>query len=110
MASMVSDLNALAETVLAEARDSKRGRASHSLSHGDRLTVTLIGLTAGQSLGEHNAPPAATLQLLQGRATLRTRADSEELAAGHMVPIPRVRHDLVAAEDTVALLTVALDG
>lgn len=107
---MVSDLNALSEALLAEARDSKHGKASHSLVHGDRQTVTLIALLAGQALGEHNAPPAATLHVLRGRAVLHADGATTELAAGHLAPIPPQRHDLAADEDTVALLTVSLDA
>jgi quercetin dioxygenase-like cupin family protein len=106
---MVTDLNQLAETLLTEARDATNGVVSRTIVHGDRQRAVLMGMLAGHSLGEHNAPPAATLQVLSGRATLHADGQQTRLEAGQLVEIPPVRHDLAAEEDTVAILTVAID-
>lgn len=106
---MISDLDTLSEAVLTEARDSKHGKASHLIVGGDRQRVVLMGLLAGSALGEHNSPPAATLQVLRGRARLHGGGEDVEVTAGQLSPIPDERHDLAAVEDTVALLTVSLD-
>lgn len=106
---MTTDLTALIDPLLSTARESKRGRATHPVIQGERQRVMLIALLAGEALGEHNSPPAATVQVLRGRATVHSATDSVELAAGEIGPIPPERHDLAAIEDSVVLLTVALD-
>lgn len=106
---MVTDLNHLAETLLTEARDASNGVVSRAIVHGDRQRAVLMALRAGAALGEHNAPPAATLQVLSGRATLHAGGGETRLEAGQLAEIPPMRHDLSAQEDTVAILTVAID-
>lgn len=106
---MVTDLNQLAETLLTEARDATNGVVSRAIVHGDRQRAVLMAILAGSSLGEHNAPPAATLQVLSGRARLQADGQETRLEAGQLTEIPPVRHDLSADEDTVAILTVAID-
>jgi quercetin dioxygenase-like cupin family protein len=106
---MVTDLMAVAETLLTEARADRHGRASDTVVHGDRQRVTVLALLAGQSLGEHNSPPAATVHLLRGRATLHGASGSIDLEAGQLAAVPPERHDLSASDDTVLLLTVSLD-
>ena len=105
---MVTDLYELGEELLAEASGATNGVASRAVVHGDRQRAVLIAIRAGHGLGEHGAPPAATLQLLKGAATLRAGDAEIELSAGRLTEIPQQRHDLTAAEDTVALLTVAI--
>ena len=69
-----------------------------------------MAFTPGGALGEHDAPPAATLQVLRGRALLKAGDDEWDLGAGELVPIPQARHSLeVRDEDAVVLLTVAVD-
>ncbi|MGN6251350.1 MAG: cupin domain-containing protein [Marmoricola sp.] len=106
---MVTDLNQLAETLLTEARDATNGVVSRAIVHGDRQRAVLMAIRAGSSLGEHNAPPAATLQVLSGRASLHAGGQETRLEVGQLTEIPPMRHDLAATEDTVAILTVAID-
>lgn len=71
------------------------------------LRQTLIALTAGTVLGEHESPGEATLQVLEGRVVLRVDSDQWEAGVGDHVVLPPQRHDLAAQADAVVLLTVA---
>jgi quercetin dioxygenase-like cupin family protein len=104
------DLHALGEELLAAAGESGHGRASRAVIHGDRQRAVLMAFKPGGALGEHDAPPAATLQVLRGHALLRAGEQEWDLGPGELVPIPQERHSLeVRDEDTVVLLTVAVD-
>ncbi|MGW8883751.1 cupin [Streptomyces sp. NPDC055749] len=105
----MDDLNALAVEHLATARTSAHGRSAHLLLHEDTLRQTVIALTGGSALDEHNAPPAASLQVLRGAVRLTAASGDVELAAGTLHPIPQERHGLLALEDAVVLLTAVND-
>ena len=76
--------------------------------HEHALRQTLIALTAGSGLAEHNSPGEATLQVLRGRVRLTAAGDSVEAEAGEFLVIPPQRHSLDAIDDSAVLLTVAL--
>lgn len=98
---------ALADELLAEARAANAGRASRTVFGGRDRTMrqTLIALTAGSDLAEHEAPDEATLLLVKGAVELRVGADAQSLRAGDHVEIPQARHSVHATEDSVFLLT-----
>jgi quercetin dioxygenase-like cupin family protein len=105
----ITSLTALASQQLHEARSASAGRSAVTV-HGGRehhLRQTLIALTAGTRLGEHESPGEATLQVLEGEVTLHAEGEAHELRAGEHGVIPPSRHDLVAGTDAVVLLTVA---
>ncbi len=106
---MVTDLNSLSDRLLAEAAEHPRGRAAHLIISGDRMRVTAMALQAGQALGEHESPPAATLQVLSGEVVLHAEGEATPLRAGEIAPIPQARHDLAATTDAVVVLTACLD-
>ncbi|HPU14174.1 MAG TPA: cupin domain-containing protein [Aeromicrobium sp.] len=97
---------------LEAARTSGRGRSAKALHPGrhNRLRQTLIALLAGEALGEHEAPPEATLQVLSGQVRITAGDDSWQGATGDLVIIPDRRHDLHAEVDSVVLLTTIVDG
>ena len=103
-------LTALADEHLAVARTSASGRSAHTVhgGHEHALRQTLIALTAGSGLAEHNSPGEATLQVLCGRVRLTAAGDSVEAEAGGFLVIPPQRHSLDAIDDSAVLLTVAL--
>ncbi|MEU3607132.1 cupin [Streptomyces sp. NPDC035033] len=103
------DLPALADEHLAAARTDPHGRSARLVLHDGVLRQTVIALTAGTSLDEHNAPPAASLQVLSGRVRLTTHGWEDELAAGVLRMIPKERHGLTAVNDSVVLLTAVND-
>ena len=89
------------------------GGCSASTVYGGReqiLRQTLIALTAGTSLSEHESPGEATVQVLLRRVRLLAGTDSWEGRRGDLMVIPQRRHSLRAVEDTAVLLTVAQDG
>ncbi len=102
-------LTRLGEEQLAAAREAGSGRAAATVFGGREhdLRQTLIALVEGRSLGEHDSPGEASLQVLSGRVRLHAREESWEGAEGDYLVIPPVRHDLEAITDSVVLLTVA---
>jgi len=104
-----TSLTRLGEEQLDKARAASSGRAAVTVhgGHEHDLRQTLIALAEDRSLGEHEAPGEATLQVLVGRVRLTAGEDTWEGSAGDHVVIPQHRHDLAALTDAVVLLTVA---
>ncbi|GAA2918707.1 MULTISPECIES: cupin [Streptomycetaceae] len=105
----MDDLNALADEHLTAARANAHGRSAHLLLRQEPLRQTVIALTSGSALDEHNAPPAASLQVLRGSVRLTAASGDVELMAGVLHPIDQGRHGLLALEDAVVLLTAVND-
>ncbi|MEU7445196.1 hypothetical protein EES47_12260 [Streptomyces sp. ADI98-12] len=105
----MDDLNALADEHVTAAHTGQHGRSAHILVHEDCLRQTIIALTAGTRLDEHNAPPAASLQVLRGVVRITMVSGDVELRAGQLHPIPQERHGLLAVEDAAVLLTAVND-
>ena len=101
-------LDAVAREQLEAARDADAGRSSTTVvgGHERSLRQTVIALTAGQELAEHENPGEATLQVLAGRVVLRAGAQTWDGRTGDLIVIPAGRHGLVAEEDAALLLTV----
>ena len=102
------DLRELAEELLGRARKEHAGRAARTLPHPvDGLRHTVIALTTGSALDEHESPGSASLLVVRGRVRLVTGDDGLELGEHEIGPIPDARHSLHAEEDSVVLLSVA---
>jgi len=71
------------------------------------LRQTLIALTAGAVLSEHENPGEATVQILGGRVRLVADATEWEGRDGDLLIVPQARHALHALEESAVLLTVA---
>jgi quercetin dioxygenase-like cupin family protein len=102
-------LDALADEHLALARQSPQGRSAHTVvgGRGHVLRHLLLALLEGQELADHESPGEATILVLRGQVTLGTAGDSCSVGATEMVAIPDERHNLVAVEDSVVVLTTA---
>jgi quercetin dioxygenase-like cupin family protein len=104
-----TSLTRLAEEQLEKARGASSGRAAVTVhgGHEHDLRQTVIALADGRSLGEHESPGEATLQVLSGRVRLVAGDEAWEGAEGAHLVIPPTRHDLTALTDAAVLLTVA---
>jgi quercetin dioxygenase-like cupin family protein len=78
------NLAAAAVKLLERAAAAPAGRAALTLvpGAGVPLKQTLLALRGGMQLAEHDAPGAATLQVLHGRVRLVTSEESWELGQG----------------------------
>ena len=105
-------LTALAREQKERAVSSTSGRSARTVwgGHEHVLRQTLIALTAGSSMSEHENPGEATLQVISGRVRLVSGDKHWEARQGDLLFVPPARHSLVAVEDVVVLLTVAKLG
>ena len=103
-------LTVLATELLSAAKTASNGRGARTIYGGrdHALRQTLMALTAGRGLAEHQSPGEATLQVLVGRVRLTAGCDSWEGSAGDYVHIPPDRHSLDAIDDAVIVLTVVV--
>lgn len=105
------NLHEVGEQLLAEARVGPAHRAARTIVGGSEATLrqTLLALHAEASLGEHEAPGAASIYVVIGRVRLHTEQRAWRLSVGEFLPLPPVRHWVDAEEDSVVLLSVAVD-
>ncbi|SFC02346.1 cupin [Streptomyces aidingensis] len=102
----MEDLTALAELHLARAQTDDRGRSAHLFLHDGPLRQSVIAMRTGAELDEHEAPPAASLQVLHGRVRVTTEGNGAiDLEAGQLTRLPQLRQTLRALDDAVVLLT-----
>ncbi|MGC0418250.1 cupin domain-containing protein [Embleya sp. AB8] len=93
---------------LASARSTSSGRSSVTMLGGSRqhLRQTLIALTTGNSLAQHESPGEASLIVLTGHVRMTTDDDTIEGTSGDLLVIPEAPHSLEAVEDSAVILTV----
>lgn len=105
------DVPELAQDLLDEAKDPehKSGRTARTLVGGRdaNLRHTLIALRADAKLSDHESPGEATVLVLEGEVSITVGDHGTRIPAGQIMEIPRMRHGLVAHEDSVVVLTVA---
>lgn len=99
------DLVDLTRAHLAAAHASEHGRSAELVLHDGVLRQSVIALTAGSELAEHNSPPAASLQVLVGAVRVTGAEPVPVVSAGQLVVLTHERHAVRAEEDSVFLLT-----
>lgn len=100
------DLATVADTILQTARQSEHGRHAELLILDGHLRQSVIALTSGSRLADHNAPAAATVQLLRGSIEVTTESGpAARLSQGQLGQLTKERHGVLALEDAVFLLT-----
>jgi quercetin dioxygenase-like cupin family protein len=107
-----SSLTALARQQLKLAATASSGRSAHTVygGHEHVLRQTVIALTSGRRLDEHDNPGEATVHVLHGRVRLTAGELGWEGSPGDLIIVPRSRHALEALQDSAVLLTVAKTG
>jgi quercetin dioxygenase-like cupin family protein len=102
-------LEAIAREQAKRAAAASSGRSAQTVygGHEHALRQTVLALTAGSSLDEHESPGEATVQVLRGRVRLTAGQVAWEGRAGDLLVVPEVRHALQAIEDSAVLLTVS---
>jgi quercetin dioxygenase-like cupin family protein len=100
-------LDALARELLEAAGRSPAGRSATTVvgGHEHVLRQTLVALTAGAVLSDHENPGEATLYVVRGRVEVTAGEDKWDGRTGDLVEIPPARHGLRAIEDSAVLLT-----
>ncbi|MFF8290983.1 cupin [Streptomyces sp. NPDC016309] len=103
------DLNVIAEEHLVAAHADEHGRSANLILRDPPLRQSVIALTAGTSLDEHNTPPAASLQVLRGVVRVTAQSGDVELTMGTLYLLPPERHGVTAVTDAAVLLTAVND-
>src|SRR2546429_222497 len=107
-----TSLDAVAREQLEAAGRAAASRASVTVvgGHEHVMRQTVVALTAGADLSEHENPGEATLYVISGRVELRAAGNSWQARTGDLVEIPPSRHSLHALEDSAVLLTAVPRG
>lgn len=105
----MTDIATLAEEHMSAAQASEHGRSAVMIVQDGPLRQTIVALRAGVVLGEHNAPPAASLQVLDGSVTVVAASGRVIVNTDQLEVLVHERHSVEANEDSVFLLTVVTE-
>jgi quercetin dioxygenase-like cupin family protein len=102
-------LDAIAREQAKRAAAAPSGRSATTVygGHEHALRQTVIALSGGAALDEHESPGEATIQVLHGRVRLTAGQTVWDGRTGDFLIVPDARHALAALEDSAILLTVS---
>ena len=86
-------LTALARQHLDSARTASSGRSAHTVygGHEHALRQTLMAMTAGSTMDDHESPGEATLEVLQGRVRVTNSTAGWDGSPGDLIVLPKVQ-------------------
>lgn len=101
-------LDAVAREEAKRATEAAAGRSSRTIygGHDKHLRQTVIALSAGETLSEHENPGEATIVVLEGRLRLTTDQARWDGRHRDLLVVPQAKHAVEALSDTQFLLTV----
>lgn len=99
------DVQQLAQEQIDRAHQDEHGRSAQVLVHDGPLRQSIIALTKGSVLAEHNSPPAASILVLRGTVAVTTAERVDTLPAHHLTELTHARHGVEALSDAAFLLT-----
>jgi quercetin dioxygenase-like cupin family protein len=103
------DLNKEGETLLSEARSAPAGRAGRTLVKDGPMRLVLMALKGGSVIDEHKADGALSIQVLRGNVNVGVGTRERQLSETQTLVLePNVRHSLLAREESLVLLTIAM--
>jgi quercetin dioxygenase-like cupin family protein len=102
-------LDAIAREQATRAAAAPSGRRVETVygGHEHALRQTVLALTAGSSLDEHESSGEATVPALRGRVRLTAGEAALEGRRGDLLVVPDARHALHTLEDSPVLLRVS---
>jgi quercetin dioxygenase-like cupin family protein len=104
------DLRQAAAELAAEPSVTTQRHRQKTLYRHGRATIALFLFEAGSSMPTHTAAGAVTINVLEGRLTVKAADQQHDLPAGRLLVLASgVPHDVVAAERSIMLLQVHLD-
>jgi quercetin dioxygenase-like cupin family protein len=99
------DVHQLAQDQIALAHEDPHGRSAQIVVHDGPLRQTVIALTKGTRLAEHNSPPAGSILVLRGTVDVSTADRVDTLPTGFLATLTHDRHGVEALSDAALLLT-----
>jgi quercetin dioxygenase-like cupin family protein len=105
---LLLDLNDQSDGVLEEAR-AGTSHAARTLIKEGPLRVTIVGFREGGALKEHKAGGPTAIQVLRGELEVGVADSAQLITRGQCLVLDaNVEHSLVAHEESVALLIIAM--
>lgn len=97
------------DTLRASAALARTGRSARTLIKDGPLRVTLIALSPGASMAEHQADGPITVQPIEGKITFHVGEETYHLRPGDLLTVHGgVRHSVESATGGMFLLTLAI--
>jgi len=79
-------------------------RIGRRMVSGDKMTVVMLNLTQGATVGQHQHPHEQLIYVLSGKIAFESNDGKRILGSGDVVHLPsNVPHGGIALEDTVTL-------